>query len=255
MAALHAASTRLASAHVDVKPPDDRAHHRQLFLVLRGDGCLLHHASTVWALPRYWRVVGFIDLRRHRAMRFPPIRPTGFTAGALGIGRQRLREGRGLSEPRAARVVQLPFQMIDLLAQPIIFPLHAIVLALRVIAFALGALCTLPPALNLRCRPSVGRRIPGIRHALVMPESPPKYKSARTARGQDPLTRYKQFRLAPGAGAPRSSAIAPFISLTRSVRTTSPSLKRLAAGRAVDQDLLQRRSCRRRAAAAGVGAR
>src|SRR5882672_7787815 len=213
MAALHAASTRLASAHVDVKPPDDRAHHRQLFLVLRGDGCLLHHASTVWALPRYWRVVGFIDLRRHRAMRFPPIRPTGFTAGALGIGRQRLREGRGLSEPRAARVVQLPFQMIDLLAQPIIFPLHAIVLALRVIAFALGALCTLPPALNLRRRPSVGRRIPGIRHALVMPESPPKYKSARTARGQDPLTRYVRLLCAIIGTLPRKREMIsmPFI--------------------------------------------
>jgi hypothetical protein len=116
-------------------------------------------------------------------MRFPTIRRTGLAAWALGMRRQRLCEGRGLPEPRAARFIQLPLQLIDLLAQAIIFPLHAIVLALRPIALALGALRTFPPALALARRPLFGRSVAVIRHAIVMPESPPKYKSARTARG------------------------------------------------------------------------
>ena len=78
MPALHAAPTRLASAHVDVKPTDHRAHHWQLFL-------------------------------------------------------------------------------------------------LRLIALALGALRPFPPTLVLSRRPLVPRSVAVIRHAIVMPESPPKY--------------------------------------------------------------------------------
>jgi hypothetical protein len=158
--------------------------------MLRGDGRLFDDGPTLRTLRRHWRLVGFIDLRRHRTMRFPTIRGTSLAAGALGMGRERLRERCGLPEPRAARLVQLPFQMVDLLAQAIIFPLHPIVLALRLIALALGALGPFPPALAPAGRPFFRRRVAVIRHAIVMPESSPKYKCTRSARGQDPLTRY-----------------------------------------------------------------
>jgi hypothetical protein len=52
---------------------------------------------------------------------------------------QRFREWDRLPESGSPRLVHLSFLMIDLLAQPIVLSLEAIMLALRLVALALGA--------------------------------------------------------------------------------------------------------------------
>ena len=95
---------------------------------------------------------------------------------------QRLREGCGLPEPRAASFVRLPLQLIDLVAQSIIDPLQAIMLTLRLIALALGAFRPFSPVLTLARRPIGWSRRVAAGHASVMPESRPKYKGTLPAR-------------------------------------------------------------------------
>jgi len=82
---------------------------------------------------------------------------------------QRFREGRRLSESGASRVVQLAFEMLDLLAETLVFATQSLAIALRV----LGAL---PPVGVIRSTIRVVR-LGRFRHAAVMPESIAQYKT------------------------------------------------------------------------------
>ena len=70
--ALDAAATGDTTADVHVEAPDDRPHHRQLFLILRRDAGALDRAATVWAGGGKRGRVGLIDApRKGRLARRP----------------------------------------------------------------------------------------------------------------------------------------------------------------------------------------
>jgi hypothetical protein len=82
---------------------------------------------------------------------------------------QKFGEGCRLPESGATRVVELPFEMIDLLTQALIFTPQSI-------ALALSLFCTLAPVSVVRSpiRVVCLRRL---RHAAVMPEFAVRYKT------------------------------------------------------------------------------
>ena len=95
---------------------------------------------------------------------------------------QRFRERRRLAAGRAARLVQLPLQLLDPLAQPVPFSLQAPVFALELcmvvaqpVAVPLGLLGALSQRrlVGVLARPTFLR----FRHTVVMPESSPRYKT------------------------------------------------------------------------------
>jgi len=82
---------------------------------------------------------------------------------------QRFGEGRRLSETVASRVVQLAFEMLDLLSETLVLAAQSLAIALRL----LGAL---PPVGVIRSTIRVVR-LRRIRHAAVMPEFVAPYKA------------------------------------------------------------------------------
>lgn len=138
----------------------------------------LHAPPAALALPnvdlkfadrRQRRVVVFIDPERRTPTRLRPIGPSGFPSRSLRIRLQRLRKRRRLEEAGAARRIQLAFQPIDLLAQPLILPAQRL-------SLALGVLRPFAPRLGVA---RIRRRLDGrlrIRHATFMADSRKKYK-------------------------------------------------------------------------------
>ena len=111
MTALHAAPAPDALTDVDVKGAHDRALHRQLFLILRGDAHRAHRAVAVWAPLRQARLVCLIDLRWRSPVGARAVCSAGFPSRPTWGGHARpARERRRLAIDGAARGVELFFQ-------------------------------------------------------------------------------------------------------------------------------------------------
>jgi len=169
MTPLHPPTASGAPANVQVKLADDHPRDGELFLILRRDRRFHDWLRARRTLCGEWHVVPFIDTRRQPPMAFPAVRAPCLPAWPLGMLLQRFREGRRLSEPGAPRVVQLAFEMLDLLAEPLIFAAQPLALAFRV----LGALA---PVRVIRSTSPVVR-FGRFRHAEVMPEFIAPYKT------------------------------------------------------------------------------
>lgn len=102
-------------------------------------------------------------------MTFPAVRSPSLPARTLGIFLQRLCEGRRLSEAGAPRVVELSFEMLDLLSETLVF-------AAQSLAITLGILSALAPVGIIRSAIRVVR-LGRFRHAAVMPEFIARYKT------------------------------------------------------------------------------
>ena len=204
MAALHAATTRLAATNLDRKGAHDRADDRQIFLILAGGTGPAQPATTMGARLGQLRPVALIDMGRDRSMGFPTIRPTRSPArSSRGSRRRPPRERGGLPIHLAPGVVELVFESVDLLAErvpllPVAIPVavRPIVLAPQSFDFALSplklrdqgvALALLP--LQLSDQVVARRREPARLHAPVMPWSLLMYKRKRVnaARRRPPL--------------------------------------------------------------------
>ena len=175
-------------ADLDVEAPHDRAHHGQFFLILRRHAGHFDRAAAVRTFPRNRRRVGFVDPRRARAAAVAAVLRTGPPSGTPAATlRPVLGERRGLAATRPARLVQLPFQVLDLLLQAVILPLQAAVLALQPDLLALQALGVALPPRQLSAKPFEvggqfrnpmrGRFPVGGRHTTVMPQLEKLYKS------------------------------------------------------------------------------
>jgi hypothetical protein len=176
MAPLHTPPASLASADVHIKLPDDDPHDGQLFLILGGDGRFDHRTGAGRTLRREGDVVPLVDLRRNPSTGFRAVRAPRLPAGTFRMRLQRFGERGGLPEPSSPRLVQLPFQVIDLVAEPFLFVLKPVTLPSQCLALAFRVFGTLSPV-NL-CRSSIRiawrRRL---RHAAVMPEFGDRYKT------------------------------------------------------------------------------
>jgi hypothetical protein len=126
----------MAPADVRINLPDDDARDRELLLILRRDRRFHDRTRARRTLRGERHVVPFIDVRRHPPMAFPAVRASGLPARLFRMLLQRFGEGCRLSESGASRVVQLAFEMLDLLSKPLVFAAQSLALALRV----LGAL-------------------------------------------------------------------------------------------------------------------
>jgi hypothetical protein len=169
MTSLHASAASGTPADVQIKLADDDARDRELFLVLRRDGHFHDRTRARRTLRRERHVVPFIDPRRHPPMAFPAIGAARLPARTFGILLQRFGEGRRLSETGAPRVVQLSLEMLDLLAETLIF-------AAQSLAIALGILSPFAPIGVIRSTIRVVR-LGRLRHAAVMPEFTAQYKT------------------------------------------------------------------------------
>ena len=139
VAALHPPLTLRAVADLDVEAPHDRAHHGQLFLILRRHAGHFDRAAAVRTRHRNRRRVGLVDPRRARAAAVAAILRAGPPAGTPPATlRPVLGKRRGLPATRPACLVQLPLQAIDLLLQALNLPLQALVLALPPLGVALA---------------------------------------------------------------------------------------------------------------------
>ena len=179
--ALHPPLTTRAVADLDVEAAHDRAHHRQLFLILRRHAGHFDRAAAVRTRHRNRRRVGLVDPRRARAAAVAAILRTGPPSGTPPATlRPVLGKRRGLPATRPACLVQLPFQALDLLLQALILPLQAVVLALQPLCVALAprqlSLEPFEVAVQFR-NPMRGRFPVGGRHATVMAQFPKLYKS------------------------------------------------------------------------------
>ena len=174
MSPLHASTAPVAAAHLNVKLPDHHARHWQFFLILRGDARRRDRTGTARTARRERDIVLFVHAPRTPAMGLRSIRAARLSP--LGIFLQRLRKRCRLSEPRAPRLVQLSFEVIDPLAEPFGFPLQLVTLTSQRVAFAFRFLGTLAPIGVVRSAIRVVR-FRRFRHAPVMPESIAEYKT------------------------------------------------------------------------------
>jgi hypothetical protein len=156
-------------ADMQIELTHDDPGHRQLFLILHGNTGFDDATRARRTLRRERDVVPFIDARRHSPMAFPAIRAAGLPTWTFRMLLQRLGEGRRLSETGAPRVVQLSFEMLDLLAETLIF-------AAQSLAIALGILSPFAPLGVIRSTIRVVR-LGRLRHAAVMPEFIEQYKT------------------------------------------------------------------------------
>jgi hypothetical protein len=90
-------------------------------------------------LPRERHVVSLVDLGRNPPPGFRAVRATRFPSRTFRMRLQRFGEGRGLPESRSTRIIELPFEMINLLTEALILSLQSIALALGVLSSRLLA--------------------------------------------------------------------------------------------------------------------
>jgi len=169
MTALHAPAASVAPAHMQIKLADDDARDWELFLILRRDRRFHDRSCARRTLRGERHVVPFIDPRRHPPMAFPAVRAPGLPARLFGMLLQRFGEGRRLSEPGASCVVQLAFEMLDLLSETLVFSAQSLAITLRF----LGALAPIGVIRSTIRVVRLGR----FRHAAVMPEFIAPYKT------------------------------------------------------------------------------
>ena len=170
MATLDAPTASVAPADVQIKLPDDEACDGQLFLVLRGDGRFDDRTGAGRTLGRKRHVVSLIDLGRNPPTGLRAVRAPRLPSRPFWMRLQRFGEGGGLPESRPARLLELPFQMINLLTEALIFSAQSIALALRLLR-------SLAPVAGVRSVVCVVGLRP-LRHAAVMPEFTAEYKTA-----------------------------------------------------------------------------
>jgi hypothetical protein len=195
MPSLDAAPAGVTEADGDVKGADDRAHDRQIFLVLRRVTLEREPAAAIRATRRQRSVVGLIDVGRWRAMCLASIGRARFSAGAAWRAlRQPARKRCGLAVQGSAGRIQLVFEPFDLLTQPVAFTTISIPFLLR--SFALPAqafiLALLPFELGDQVLSGCGA--PARSHAPVMPRFNEEYKrklrrSRRSDAGSQVTTR------------------------------------------------------------------
>jgi hypothetical protein len=169
MTTLHASAASGAPAHVQIKLTDDDARDGELFLILRRDGRFHDRLRAGRTLRRPRHVVSLIDPRRHAPMAFPTVRAAGLPARTCGLLFQRFCKRRRLSEAGAPGVVQLSFEMLNLLAETLILAAQSLTLPLRILS-------PLAPVGVIRS-PLRIVRLRRFRHAAVMPEFTAKYKT------------------------------------------------------------------------------
>jgi hypothetical protein len=176
MPALDATPAPATPSNVDPNGTDHDTRHRQLFLVLRGDTSLDEVIATAGTPRRQPRVMRLVDARRHAATRLRSIAAAGFASRTFRLRLQRFRKRRRVPEPGAPRVVQLAFQVIDVVAESFAFALQLIPLLAQDIALPFRVLGTFAPV-DLS---GLAIRIAGLwrsRHAAVMPEFVARYKT------------------------------------------------------------------------------
>ena len=166
MTALHATAASVAASHMNVELPDHDARDRQLFLILGGDARVHHGTGTARAVRRERDVVTLVHVQRTAPTRLWSIGTASLSPGSLRMFLQRLRKGRRLPESRPSRVVELSFQVIDLMAEPFCFALKLVALISQRIAFALGLLGTFAPVGTVRSAIRVVQ-LRRFRHALL----------------------------------------------------------------------------------------
>lgn len=102
-------------------------------------------------------------------MAFPTVRSPRFPPRTFGMLLQRFGERRRLSEAGAPRVIQLAFEMLDLLSETLVFAAQSLTIALGL----LGALAPVGVIRSMIRLVWFGR----FRHAAVMPEFIAEYKT------------------------------------------------------------------------------
>ena len=143
MPALHAASTLLALSDVDLKRADDRSDGRQVFLILRRDGCFHHRSRTGRTHGRQGRVVGLVDVRGDGTVCRPAIRRPRFATRA-----PRLRRGPILGKRRRLSAAGAP-RGLERLAQSFVVAPQPFVLSPQRLALALCAFCAFAKRVDL----------------------------------------------------------------------------------------------------------
>jgi len=177
VAPLHAPTTGGAVADGDVKRTHDGAHLGQVLLVLhrvpRGA-----QASTALRTLRWQRGrMAFVNLRRDRPMGLPAVAGASLSARPAGPPtRGAARERRGLSVQRAPRIIELVFEPVDLLAQPVAFAPIAVPVAFRLFAFASQTLVLTLSPFQFGDQILARGRAPARVHGFVMPRVDRKYK-------------------------------------------------------------------------------
>jgi hypothetical protein len=111
MPPLHATLTATALPNVHVKPPHDRLHRWEVFLILRGHARLDDGAATRGTRRRQRYVVDLVHDRGWAPLALPPVPRAALPAGPARMPlRRALREGRGLPRARTAGRLQFLFQ-------------------------------------------------------------------------------------------------------------------------------------------------
>ncbi len=181
--ALHSPPARGTPPDVHVELTDDHPGDRQLLLILVRDAGLHDRARTRRALRRQRGLMRLIDRAGDPPTGLGAIPRAGLPPGTFRMLLEGLRKGRGLSKSCASRLVELPFQMVDLLLQALALPLQAGPVLLPLLSFspqgvalALGAFGPFLPSPFARRVRTLGR-LRRFRHAPVMPESPRRYKT------------------------------------------------------------------------------
>jgi len=188
MSPLHAAAASGALADVDVKRPDDRALHRQLFLILRGDAPSADRAGTVWTAGRQRRLVPLIDAGRWPPMRARAIGGPRLTARtSRRVNARAAGKGGRLTRGGATRRVQLLVEFLDLPTQPLPLRFGSSQVLVRPPQVLAELLVFAAEPLDLG---RVGRRHIRLAagHAPVMPDPRAQYKRKDGPASADPLT-------------------------------------------------------------------
>lgn len=175
MPTLHAVATPAAVADVHAERAHERAHGRQLFLILSGDPRFEDLARAFRTATRERRVVCFVDLGRNRALRRASVRGASLAPRPTWMRLRCTFGERGcLTRTNAAGRLQ-------------VFP-ELRVLSLKPIALALNAVQRVAQAPDLAGLlvgegvfrfPIRTRPVGALGHALVMPDSGSKYKALR----------------------------------------------------------------------------
>ena len=180
MSALHATPARAATANLDGERAHDRTHDGKIFLILLGDAEAAQRSLTLRAGRRQVGVIAFVNMRGDGAMGFAPIRSARPPAGTSWRSRRGAARERGrLAIHLAPRVIELIFEVLDLLAQRVAFVAVAIPVSVRSLVLASQTLDFALLPLELGDQLFTRRRPPLRLHASVMPRLSTKYKQKR----------------------------------------------------------------------------
>jgi hypothetical protein len=175
---------------VQIKLPDDDARDGQLFLILGNDAGLDHRTGAGRTVRGKRRLVAFVHAGGTSPLPLRSIRRARLPAWALRLCFQRFRERRRLPEPGSPRLVELSFQVIDLVAEPFVLALQLVTLPMQRLALPTQGLALTSQHLALAfcvfgtfapvdlCRAAIRLAwLRRLRHAAVMPEFAEQYKT------------------------------------------------------------------------------